>query len=210
MTSPTGKNPNKFFAFVMQGLSGVLSATDVTSNTAGFYVTPHNFNSSFPPADAWKVVHHEDGVVFPSVAIGHHLQIAVSERFKPAEGLTTILLGIGSTYEHCGPILGPTTPEAPTFQGSPLVTTTSRQTFANGCIYDVTAGETDNIITSMTAVTANATVAPFEACTVTNSPNICEQELGIPFCPPGELGRPPLQSLPGGTCYYPPNLKYPC
>ena len=28
--------------------------------------------------------------------------------------------------------------------------------------------------------------------------------MGLTFCPPGELGRPPLQSEAGGTCYYPP------
>ncbi len=207
----TGKNgkPNKFFVFVKQGLNGDLVAKDLTNNNLGAYVTPHHFSSSFPPDDAWEVVHHQDGVVIPSLAIGHQIQVQVSERFKPQEGVTTILLGIGNTFEHCGPILGSTTPGVPEFQGSPLVSTVSRQTFTNGCIYDVTAGSTDNIVISMIAVTPHGT-NPSELCTVENTPNSCEKDLVVPFCPPGELGRPPLQSVPGGTCYYPPNLKFPC
>jgi len=201
-------NVNKLFVYVKQGLGTDLVALVGGSPSGISYVTPHSTSANFPPSEVWKVVHHQDGVVFPSGSI---FTLDVPERFKPEEGLTTLLLGFSNTTnQHCGPILGPTTPESPTFQGSPLVSTTSRQTFANGCIYEVTAGETDNIITSMTAVTQFATVAPFEECTVTNSPNICEQELGIPFCPPGELGRPPLQSVPGGDCYYPPNIKYKC
>jgi len=210
-------NPNKFFAFVKQGLNTPpdLVAKDTTNNSLGAYVTPHQFSSSFPPADAWKVVHHQDGVVLPSLAIGHQIQLQVSERYKPEEGVTTILLGIGNTYEHCGPILGPTTPAVQEFQGSPLVSTTSHLCFENGCCYFATAGLTDNIITNMT----DDPNTPFEtvcgpsgcqACHVTNSPNICEIELDLTFCPPTELGRPPLQSVPGGTCYCPPNLKYPC
>jgi hypothetical protein len=210
-------NPNKFFVFVERGLNAppALVAKDLTNNSLGAYVTPHQSASSFPPAEAWKVVHHQDGVVIPSLAIGHQIQLQVSERYKPQEGVTTILLGIGSTYEHCGPILGPTRPAAQTLQGSPLVSTTSHLCFANGCCYFATAGLTDNIITNM----ADDPNTPFEtvcgpsgcqACHVTTSPNICETDLDIPFCPPTELGRPPLQSEAGGTCYCAPNLKYPC
>ncbi len=210
----SGANANKLFVYVKKGLgSDLLSFVD--TSPGGVYVTPHGTAGGFPPPDAWKVVHHQDGVAFTSVAIGHTFTLDVPERFKPEEGVTTILLGIKTTYEHCGPILGPTTPTAPTFQGSPLVNTTSHQTFANGCSYFVTAGETDNIITSMVVDPAT----PFEtvcgpsgcqACTVDNTPNSCETDLGLAFCPPAELGRPPLQSVLGGTCYYPKNLKYTC
>ncbi len=215
-------NPNKFFAFVKQGLNNPpdLVAKDTTNNNSGAYVAPHQFSSSFPPADAWKVVHHQDGVVIPSVASGHQVQLQVSERYKPEEGVTTILLGVGSTYEHCGPILGPTTPGVQeAFQGSPLVSTTSHLCFANGCCYFATAGLKDNIVTDMTddpdtpfeTVGCGGSSQPAcQACHVTNSPNICEIELGLAFCPPTELGRPPLQSVPGGICYFAPNLKYPC
>ena len=210
-------NPNKFFAFVQQGLNTPpdLVAKDTTNNSPGTYVTPHQVSNAFPPADAWKVVHNLDGVVIASVAIGHKIQIQVSERYKPQEGVTTLLLGVGSTYEHCGPILGPTTPAAQNFQGSPLLSTTAHLCFADGCCYFATAGLTDNIITSMT----DDPNTPFETacgpsgcqvCHVTNSPNICETDLGLAFCAPTELGRPPVQSEPGGTCYCPPNLKYPC
>jgi hypothetical protein len=197
--------PSAIFLYVKKGLN----TEGFSPTNGGVYVTPHQSagQAGFPPFDAWRVVHHQDGVVFPSVTT---FTLNVPERFKPEEGLTTILLGQKNSFEHCGPILGPTTPAAPTFQGSPLVSTVSRQTFENGCVYDVTAGETDNIITSITAVTAFGTNPPTEACTVTNTPNICASDLNLPFCPPGELGRPPLQSLPGGTCYYPPNLKFAC
>jgi hypothetical protein len=145
----TGANANKLFVFVKNGFGTPPSnnlVTLVDGSPGGVLVTPHNFTGGFPPAETWRVVHHLDGVVFTSIAIGHTFTLDVPERFKPEEGLTTVFLGIKSTYEHCGPILGPTTPASPTFQGSPLVTTTSRQTFANGCAYFVTAGETDNII----------------------------------------------------------------
>jgi hypothetical protein len=215
----TGANANKLFVFVKQGLGplgpDLVALVDGSPSGSISYVTPHNFASGFPPADAWKVVHHQDGVVFPSIAINHTFTLNVPERFNLQEGLTTLLLGTGSTYQHCGPILGPTTPAAQEFPGSPLVNTTSHLCFADGCCYFATAGLTDNIITNMT----DDPNTPFEttcgpsgcqACHVTNSPNICEIDLGLTFCPPGELGRPPLQSVPGGTCYYPPNLKYPC
>src|SRR4051812_20083202 len=66
-------NPNKFFVFVKQGLNNPpnLVAKDTTNNSLGAYVTPHQFSSGFPPADAWKVVHNLDGVVISSVALGH-------------------------------------------------------------------------------------------------------------------------------------------
>jgi len=212
----SGANANKLFVYVKKGLgSDLVALVDGAPSGSISYVTPHGTSAGFPPPDAWKVVHHQDGVIFPSVAIGHTFTLDVPERFKPEEGVTTLLLGIKTTFEHCGPILGPTTPEAPSFQGSPLVTTTSHQTFANGCSYFVTAGETDNIITSMTVDPATpfetvCGVSGCQACAVDNTTNSCQTDLGLTFCPPAELGRPPLQSVPGGICYYPKNLKFTC
>jgi hypothetical protein len=59
--------------------------------------------------------------------------------------------------------------------------------------------------------TPKATVPPFEECKAVNDqPGICESETGVTFCPPVELGRPPIQGRPGGTCFYPPNTKVNC
>jgi hypothetical protein len=215
-----GKNgtPEKFFVFVKRGLDNPpdLVAKDITNNVPGTYLTPHeHVNGGFPPSRVQKVVHHQDAVLIPSVGIGHQIQLQVSERYKPEEGETTILLGISSTYEHCGPILGPTTPAVQGFQGSPLTSLTSHLCFDNGCCYFATADLTNNIVIDLT----EDPNTPFEtvcgpsgcqACHVTNSPKICETDLSLTFCPPIELGRPPLQSQPGGTCYFAPNLKFPC
>jgi hypothetical protein len=159
--------------------------------------------SNCPPSGAWTFNKDNDGWCFTSVAMQNQPTLTVSERFKPEEGASTVLLTYANTTESCGPILGPTTQGAPTFAGSPLVTTTARQTYANGCAYFLTAGATDNIVTNITPdpATPFATVAPFEACQILNDPRSCEQALNIPFCPPTELGRPPLQSQPGGTCW---------
>jgi hypothetical protein len=103
-------------------------------------------------------------------------------------------------------IAGPTTtPQG--FEGSPVANITSTLCFTNGCCYEATAGARDNIIISMTAVTSPQAT---EDCTVTIQPDICESETGTTFCPPLELGRPPLQGTPGGTCYAPPNIKFKC
>jgi hypothetical protein len=165
------------------------------------------------------VVHHQDGVVFTNIAIGHSFTLDVPERFKPEEGLTTLLLGHGSTFEHCGPLVGPTTPAAQGAQGgfanSPVASITSKLCFKNGCCYDATAGARDNIIVSMvprpeTHVETVCGPLGCQLCKVTNDPFICEDDLDIPFCPPLELGRPPLQSEEGGICYAPPNLRFRC
>ena len=105
------------------------------------------------------------------------------------------------------------TPAEQNFERSPQRTITARLCFANGCCYIATAGLRDNIITSMTEVseTPKATVPPFEECKAVNDqPGICESETGLTFCPPVELGRPPIQGRPGGTCFYPPNTKVNC
>ena len=93
----------------------------------------------------------------------------------------------------------------PTFENSPLVAVTARLCFANGCCYNATADLRSNIITSLTTAsdTPKATVPPFEECKVVKQPGICESETGLTFCPPVELGRPPIQSRPGGKCFSP-------
>ncbi|MGE5305977.1 MAG: hypothetical protein ACM3TN_21910 [Alphaproteobacteria bacterium] len=217
MTSPSGKNPNKFFVFVQPGLNGDLVGKNLTANSLGSYQTPDTFVGSNPPAAAWNVVHHEDGVGFTNVAINAAIQLDVSERYKPDQAVTTILLSISNTFEHCGPIFGPTTPEPPEFQGSPLVQTVSTKTFANGCIYDVVAGETDQNIISMTlnpnspafeTVFSGPSPQPCSVTTVTLG--TCEHDTGLVFCPVLKLGQPPIQSTAGGTCYYPTNIKFTC
>jgi hypothetical protein len=220
LQSLTGKNPNKIFFFAMKGLKNEegFTAYDIFNSppTPGTYLTPHNYYGSFPPADAWKVVHHEDGVVFTTIAKEHIFQFNAKERFKPEESLTTVLIGIGSTFEHCGPIYGPTGPAAPEFGGSPVSDIVARICFKDGCCYWMTAGATDNIVKDVVPDdnTPNETVGcggsgqpACLACTVTDAN--CEQELSITFCPPLELGRPPLQGSPGGICYAK-GKKFPC
>jgi hypothetical protein len=210
--SPTNKNPNKFFAFVGRGLKDDLVARDTTNNSPGVYVTPHQFSSNFPPADAWRVVHHHDGVVFPSIAIGHQFRFEVPVRSNPEEGVTTILLGIGNTYEHCGPILGPMGPGA--VQEGPLVVTTAHLTFENGCSYFADVDPTTKYVVSLTVdpATPNETVCGptgCKACQVDSNAD-CAGDLELVFCPQLRIGENPIQSEAGGTCYYPPNIKFTC
>lgn len=212
MTSPTGKNPNKWFTYVKRSLETDLVAT-MTGCTppCGQYLNHNEVSGGFPPAEVWRGNSHNDGVAFTSVAIDKVITLDVSQRFKPAEGVTTVILGIGSTFEHCGPILGPTTPAAPGFEGNPVKSTSAEVCFNNGCCYFMTTGPTDNIVNSVIASPATpfATEPPFEACTVDNNAD-CAGDLNIPFCPPHELGRPPIQTEAGGTCYSPKNIKYSC
>lgn len=101
-------------------------------------------------------------------------------------------------------------PAEQSFERSPQRTITARLCFANGCCYNATAGLRDNIITSLTEAsdTPKATVPPFEECKAVNDrPGICESETGLTFCPPVELGRPPIQGRPGGTCFFPPDMQ---
>jgi hypothetical protein len=218
VSSPTGKNPNKLFIFVKKGLNGDLTAIN-GGGSLGTYLTPDTFAANnVPPAAAWNVVHHQDGVGWTTISLANNpFTLNVSERYKPEESLTTLLIGISSTFEHCGPIFGPTTPAPPEFQGSPLVQTVSTKTFANGCIYDVLAGETDQNIISMTlnpnspafeTVFSGSSPQPCSATTVTLG--TCEHDTGLVFCPVLKLGQPPIQSTAGGTCYYPANIKFTC
>jgi len=227
-TGATTPNANKFFVFTKgrqvdgQGLFGDLQGT-IAGSPSGVYLNNGAIGAAnCPPSTAWTDK-TDDGWCFTAISTSNQPKLTVSERFQPLEGTTSVILSCaggkqsctGGDTQICGPILGPTTPAAPTFQGSPLVSTTSHQTFANGCSYFVTAGERDNIITAMTvdpATPVETVCGPSgcQACAVDNTPNSCETDLGLVFCPPAELGRPPIQSVLGGTCYYPKNLKYPC
>lgn len=212
MSSPGGHNPSKFFIWVAKGLNleEPINTFECLGGCSLSYVTPHETAGAFPPAEAWKVAHHQDGVVSPAVSINKQFRFTVNERFKPEESVTTILLAKAGGYEHCGPIFGPTTPRPTTIEGSPLQAITAELTMANGCKYIATANLTDNLVTNLTAHpdTPNATVAPFEACTVETED--CATALGLVFCPPVKLGDHFLQSVPGGTCYAPRNIKFPC
>jgi hypothetical protein len=213
---------NKFFVYVKgrqvdgQGLQGDLQGT-IAGVPSGGYVNNGDPSPAIncPPRSAWKTDKNDDGWCFNSVVMTDKPTLTVSERFNPEEGQTTVLLYKNSGFQSCGPILGPTTPAAPKFESSPVANITSRLCFTNGCCYDVTSGARDNIIISMvprpeTPVETVCGISGCQACTVTNTPDICETDLQIPFCPPLELGRPPLQGALGGTCYAPPNLKFRC
>ena len=208
-------NPNKFFLYVKQGLNLEVPAPalDCLNGCADpVYLATGSNTGGFPP-DAWKNVRHLDGVGANNIAISRQYSITANDRFRPEESITTILLGLGSTYESCGPIFGPTNPLVPTIEGSPLQQITAELTMANGCKYIATANTTDNIITNLTTHpdTPFASSEPphnGEACTVETED--CATALGLVFCPPVKLGSHFLQSTVGGTCYAPRNIKFPC
>lgn len=224
------KKANKFFVYVKgrqvdgQGLQGDLRGT-ITNAPSGAFVNNGGPSpvTNCPPSSVWKTNKNDDGWCFNNVLMSNKPTLTVSERFRPEEGQTTVILGTASgsfygndsSFQSCGPILGPTTPAAPVIEGSPVATITSKLCFANGCCYDATSGARDNIIIAMvprpeTPVETVCGSSGCKACTVTNFADICESDLHVPFCPPLELGRPPLQSEAGGICYAPPNIKFIC
>lgn len=193
INSPTGVNPNKLFIYVRAGLGTDLVAVD--SNTppmSGTYLIPHQTAGGFPPAEVWRAVHHQDGVAWTNIAINHSpYTLNVPEPYKPENGLTTILIGTASGYEHCGPILGPTTEAAPDFVGSPLVAMQSTMTLPDGCKYILTADKTTNIVKSAVADPTTPLSIDGNACVVHASlPGECEADTGLERCPEIELGRP--------------------
>ena len=208
---------NKLFIWVRQGLEleeGFI-ARRVDTGMEGDYVTPHETVGGFPPKAAWLVAHHEDGVVFTDIATDKLFEINVKERFQPEDSMTTVLLGTGPTFEHCGPLPGPKNPAAPAFEGSPVASKETHICFKNGCCYFATVEETTGVVTNLVGDpdTPKETVYPDgerpQACRADLGAS-CEGDLNIPFCGVGTIQLPPVQSKEGGTCYYPSNIKFPC
>jgi len=218
VSSANGSNANKLFVWVRGGVNSEegFSTRRVDTNDPGTYVTPHNTLGGFPPADAWKFAHHEDGVVWTNIATNNQFEINVKERFMPNDSLTTVLVGNGNSFEHCGPIFGPKNPAAPSFGGQFAAASTSI-CFKDGCCYFATQDPTTGQVIDLVAdpSTPSETIGcggvgqpACKACIVEKTAN-CAADLDIPDC--GRvLITAPLQSEPGGTCYYPPNLKFPC
>ena len=215
MSSPTGKTPSKFFAYVKgrqsmgQGLQGDLQGS-LAGVPAGSYVLNGSTSPACVSGSAWTLIKDRDGYCFPTVSITSSPMLTVSERDKPEEGTTNVVIATPTSYQTCGPILGPTTPAAMA-AGSPLVAATVHQTFANGCAYFLTV-DGNNFVIDVTAdpATPHATVSPFEACTVTTGESICEIDLVVAHCPSVRPGEDVIQGMTGGTCYYPPNKKFTC
>jgi hypothetical protein len=219
----SGDNMNKFFVWVAHDLDseeGFSATCDSSPDCQGTYLEPFMSTGGFPPDEAWNFTLHQDGVGYTSVNVNNNLVIDVKDRFRPEKSLTTVLVGLNNETEWCGPIYGPTGPSADVFEGSPISgNVVADITAESGCKYKFTAGVTTNIITH---VAVHPDSPPYELygcggtgqpackpCEVTYSPGICERDLGIPFCPPTELGRPPLKGEEGGTCYCGP-YKFPC
>ncbi len=214
--SPTGKNPNKFFIYIKRGLQDDIVAKDTDGNR-GVYLTPEHFFANFPPTDAWKTDKHNDGIVFASVAIKKTLLLDVSERLKPEEGFTTIILGKKDTderkkgtdernedtYEACGPILGPTTlPAGQEIPGSPVATDQFTVTMDNGCVYDLFFNSFTNYLSSIiTDRSSPAKGTDERPCTVTTVSSVAGA-VGLTFIPPTKKGDLPIQQTSGGICYY--------
>jgi hypothetical protein len=213
--SISGGNANKLFIWVRQGIEFEegFSTRRVDNNTSGEYVTPHETYGNFPPAEAWHVAHHEDGVVWTNIAAGNQYEINVKERFKPEESLTTVLLGDSNSFEHCGPVPGPTNPTPPSFNSTAFASSETHLCFKNGCCYFATTDETTGQVTNLVTdpATPSETVCGAggcKACEVDTTAD-CATELHIPDC--GRvLLTAPLQNEDGGTCYYPTNIKFTC
>lgn len=193
MSSPTGKSPNKFFMYVRDGLQGNL-VSSVCDSTTGCSVqghVDHNASGGSSPAtDVWKVNRHEDAVFITSVAIHKVIKVDVSNRFQPEDSLTSIVLGIGSTFEHCGPIFGPTNPEAPSFPGSQVLNTTMEQTLVMSgpsgdttCTVDLEMEGRSNIVKNVTLLSGD--------CVIEVSPDSCAQHQGGGYCSEVRGGDPP-------------------
>ena len=119
-------------------------------------------------------------------------------------GLLAIVALLGSTNVSVAADLPP----------PPLVNSIGHQTMANGCSYLVTVNSKGEVIGMDVdpAGPLHATVSPYELCAVVVAvePDICEHETGLAFCPRVKRGHQPIQGAPGGTCYYPSNIKVTC
>jgi len=200
--SPTHSQPNKFFIYIKRGLQDDIVAKDTDGNR-GVYLTPEHFFAHFPPTDAWKTDKHNDGIVLASVAIKKTLLLDVSERLKPEEGVTTIILGTKDTYEACGPILGPTTLAArQELPGSPVAADQLTATMDNGCVYDLFFNSFTNYLSSIITDKASpAKGTDGKPCTATTVTAVAGA-VGLTFVPPTKKGDLPIQQTAGGTCYY--------
>jgi hypothetical protein len=202
----SGSNPNKLFLFVHSSL-----ANSITANNNGIFYPPNSKNTSFSGADdAFKVVSHESGVRWTSISNAQNPFVVEVPELAQSDATTTLVIGIGSTYEHCGPIAGPVSPPAGGPSG-PLVTTTAHLSFENGCSYFATVNLATGKVTSLTPdpATPSETVGGTAACEAFNDAN-CAMETGLPFCGGNNVAQPPLQTEFGGTCYYPNNIKFKC
>lgn len=199
------KQPNKLFLWLHSSL-----ATSTTVSSPGSVVAP-GVNTSFNGADdAWKVASHESGAVWNNISTSQNPFVVEVPVLAQPDATTTLVIGVGSTYEHCGPIFGPVSPPAAVANG-PLVTTIAHLSFENGCSYFATVNLSTGQITGLTPdpATPNETSGGSAACTADNNAN-CALETGLPFCGGNNVAQPPLQTEPGGICYYPNNIKFRC
>lgn len=213
-------NLNKFFIYLLRGLNETgdfkfhcNGGSFDEPNCSGGYKFNGDDLSGSALAGVWDDNKHNDGLQVTSVAVGTFpITIDVTEREpgREQEDETSILIPVGSKLQTCGPIEGPMQARKRSLVGNPLVQTVTEQTFANGCTYLIQYDPVTLLITGMEAVTEFGTGNPPDHCIVTQEPNVCENELEFPFCPPARINNPPLQTAPGGTCYYPSNLKFPC
>jgi hypothetical protein len=208
VTSPTGKVPTNFLVLTKgrqvdsQGLEGDIHGS-IGGVAAGSYVRNGSTAiANCPSSSIWTSNKKDDGWCFPTVAITDKPTLKVSERFNPEEGQTNIIIGNSSVPKVCGPILGPTTPAAPAFVGSPLIETTVTILMQNGCSYFATYNSHSRVLTSITPdpATPHATVDPFEACAVTPSATTCEAQMGVVYCPESVIGQTFFQTTAGGLC----------
>jgi hypothetical protein len=211
--------PNKFFIYIKRDLDDpetgdiVVTLNGTVQDLDKVYLHNGETPQGAPLSKVWDDNTHNDAINITSIASNNFpivLNVKEREPGREQEDETTILLPVGSSLQACGPIEGPMQAQKRFFEGNPLVQTDVEQTMANGCRYNISFDPVTNLVTNVIALTERATVAPFELCEVTIAPHICEDETGLTFCPPGRINNPPLQDLPGGTCYYPSNIKFSC
>lgn len=193
------KNANKFFAYSAKGLSGDLLGTLAGAASGNYQLNSTTGAANCPPTSAWAFNEHNDGWCFTSVAMQALPTLTVSERFKPEEGATSVLLTYASTTESCGPILGPTTPAAPEFAGNPIVSRTVRQVLPDGCAYILTLDTTTDVVTGGTLDPSTPLNTDGDLCggMYDVPPGTCELETGAAFCAPVRGGGPPSSFLTG-------------
>ena len=98
-------------------------------------------------------------------------------------------------------------------ENGPLESSLGHQTMANGCQYIMTFDTNDFVIGVILdpAGPQHETLGPGAGttlCAVVEAS--CAAETGLAYCPPVKRGGQPIQGAPGGTCYYPKNIKVTC